>query len=121
MSWTLCTSGAAYGKAGANASSTITTWSTGEDYMNEWSDEVEALINSETRYDWVANYASVGTNFQHALSAASSAMIANFIINYDMSGFTSRTEAQTMLDVNSDIYTRALGYLKDKENQEVMV
>lgn len=117
MAWTLCTSGAAVLKAGANANSTIS--SSGAALLI-WSNEAEGIICAETTRDWVTNYASVGANFKQALADAATAKIAINIINYDMSGYTSRSEAQTMLDVNKDIYNTAMKILKDKNTQTKM-
>ena len=36
-------------------------------------------------------------------------------IQYDMSGFSSRIEAETMLDVQRDMAMRGLSLLKDKK------
>lgn len=118
MAWTFCTSGAAISKAGANANSTIIASGAA---LERWSDEVEDTINGETRYDWTTNYASVGANFQQALGGVASAMIATNIMNYDMSGYTSRQEALTMLNVLDRTARLAMAWLKKKENQEKMI
>ena len=120
MSWTLCTSGAAIAKAGANANSDIIVYDgTNKNIMDEWSNQAEGFLNAETRYDWIA---SSGTaNFTAALSDVVSSKVANNIIAYDMSGYTSRAEAQTMLDVNENIIRKGIATLNKKENQEKMV
>lgn len=116
MSWTLTTSGAAISKAGANASSITSSGAV----IAAWSDQAEGSLNSITRKDWIADYAAVGTNFKPILSDIVSDMVAMRIINYDMSGYTSRTEAQTMLDVIRDNINRNLETLKDEKNKEKM-
>lgn len=115
MSWTFTTSGAAVAKAGVNANSTITTSGA---ILDEWSDQAEAVINAETRKDWTTNYASLSDNFKKTLAHAATALIAMNIISYDMSNYTSRLEAQTMLDVLRDQYRGAIDFLKNKQNQE---
>jgi len=117
MSWTLCTSGAAIYKAGTNANSTVVASGS---ILQEWSDEVEGSIDTLTRKDWVASFASVAANFKPILTDLASDMIATKIINYDMSGYTSRTEVQTMLDVLHDNIIRNLNELKKQEIQENM-
>ena len=42
------------------------------------------------------------------------------IINYDMSGYTSRQEASQMLNVLHDNFSRNLAMLKDDNVKEVM-
>ena len=107
MSWTLCTSGAAVVKAGAGANSSIIVSGSA---LSGWSDEVEGRIVTNTRRNWVTEYGSIGnTGVKNLLSEVSSDLIAMKIIAYDMKGFTSRFEAQLMLDQLRD---NALGILK---------
>ena len=116
-SWTLTTSAAAIAKAGYGANSTIVA-STAT--LARWSDDAEGELNAATRYDWVTNIGSVGTYFKPILSQAVSSLVANEIIKYNMAGYTSRFEAQTMLDVNVDNYKRCVEILKDEKNKEKM-
>lgn len=117
MSWTLTTSAAALLKAGLYANSTLTASSVA---LATFSDQAEAALSTATRKDWVTDYASVGTNFKPMLSDVVSDMIAVKIITYDMSGYTSRTEAQTMLDVLTDNIGRNTAILKEDKHKEVM-
>ena len=115
MSWTLTTSGAAILKAGLNANSTIIASGAS---LAKWSDEAEAVLCTHTRYDLINNYSNINTNFKPIFDDAASDIIAMRIINYDMSGYTSRTEAQTMLDVIRDNLLRNLELIKDDKNKE---
>jgi hypothetical protein len=117
MSWTITTSAACIAKAGLNANSTIIASGA---TLAKWSDDVEGALNMLTRYDWVANYASVTTNFKPVLSDYVSDKVAMKIIHYDMSGYTSRTEAQTMLDILKDNSEKIITTLVRKETQEAM-
>jgi hypothetical protein len=45
-------------------------------------------------------------------------LIGNKIVVYDMSGYTSRAEAQTILNVNDDRATKIIMDLKDQKIQE---
>lgn len=117
MSWTLSTSGAAISKAGVNANTALIASAA---TLAKFSDEAEAMLCGHTRKDWVAEYANVTTNFKGILDDTISDIIAMKIINYDMSGFTSRLEAQTMLDVIRDNLVRNLDTLKDDKNKEKM-
>lgn len=116
MSWTLSTSEAMLDKAGTNRSIACSGA-----ILARFSDEAEGAICSETAYDWVANYASVSANFKPILSQAVAACSGNEIIKYDMSGYTSRAEAQTMLDVNIDTYKRCIETLKEAKNKDKML
>ena len=115
MSWTFTLSGAATALAGVGVSSTILADTT---ELNRFSDYAEAEICFLTKYDWTTNYASVKTNFVGALGRAAAVRIAMDLINYDMSGYQSKTEAQTKLDYLDNSYNRLIEALKQQSNQE---
>jgi hypothetical protein len=117
MSWTLTTSQACIAKAGLNANSTIIASGA---TLAKWSDEVEGTLCMLTRYDWIANYATVTANFKPALSDYVSDKVAMKIINYDTNSYTSKVEAQTMLDILRDNSKEILTTLIRKEVQEAM-
>jgi len=116
MSWTLTTSGAAIVKAGANKSGVITL--SGAE-LAKWSDNAEGYIVATTRRDWVTDYASLSTEIKNILDDIASSHIAKQIISYDMSGYTSRFEATTMLDVQDDIIQRGINILKDFKSNDI--
>ena len=111
MAWTFCTSGAAIAKAGANANSTITASGT---QLAIWSEDAEATMCAISRIDLVTGYASLTANGKQILSDATSSFIAINLINYDMSGYTSRYEAETMMDVLRDSALRGMSLIKDQ-------
>lgn len=115
-SWNFTTEANAIARAGAGANATIVATAA---TLAKWSDDAEGEINSRTRVDWITNAPT--TNFAGFLSAIASRMVAMDIINYDMSGYTSRTEAQTMLDVLDDEIEKKMRELKEKVIQEKMV
>ena len=112
MSFTLTTSGQAIAKAGSQAAAVTTV------VMNAWSDESEATLSGDTRKDWVADIASVKTNFKQMLSDAVSSDIAIKIANNNPDVYSSTAKYQTIIDVNFDKYNRIVRQLKDKENQK---
>ena len=109
---TFITSGAAAYKAGLNVSSSVPelAWTT-------WISGAESFINSETMYNWSDAYATLNNDVKFVLDEVCAALVANCAISYDMSGYTSRSEAQTMLDVNRDIVVRGMKFLEDRKNQ----
>ena len=117
MSWTLSVSGHAIMKAGNGANENLTLSGS---VLDTWSDQAEGKLNAMTRKDWVADYADVSTNFQGILDDTISDMVAMKIINYDMSGYTSRLEAQTMLDVLRDNIAKNIEILKEQKHKEEM-
>lgn len=110
MSFTLTTSGALVLKAGANASQAATLSGS---FLQGVCDEAEGEIITETRRDWITSYSALPDGVKKILSKTTSALGAMMIINYDMSGYTSRTEAQTMLDVLKDSASKNMQILKD--------
>ncbi len=116
MSWDLCTSGSAVAKAGLNANSDIITSGS---ILAKWSDEAEGTVCMKTRRDWVAT--AGGTQVMKAVGGAVSGLIAMKIVSYDMSGYTSRIEAQTVLDVLKDNFDTTIKDLRQKNNQVIHV
>jgi len=104
-------------KAGANASAV----SVAEAYVNDYMTQAESTINAVTRYNWSDNYAGLDSDVKGILKEAASNLAAIYVITYDMSGFTTRTEAEDMINVLRDGYLRALSILVDKQVQTFMV
>jgi len=113
MSWTLCTSGAAIAKAGANAGTAASSAA----LLQAWSDEAEGSICMKIRKDVVTNYAGVPTLIQNCLADLASDLIAMKIINYSLNSYT-RAEAQTMLNVLKDNSDMIIKDLREKQYQE---
>lgn len=108
---TLCINADVVKKAGAKASSTAVA----EAYTNVYIKQAEAFVCTQSKYDWVTNYASVSTLGKEFLRDVTSSLAAFYAINYDMSGFTSRTEAQVMLDVLWNGAVELINLLRDED------
>lgn len=113
---TLCTEDDVKDKAGANVSSAFVT----ANYTRAIN-RAEAKLSAVTRKDWVTLHATLAANIKQFLADYVSSKAAKEAINYDMSGYTSRIEAQTMLDVNDDIANEALKELNNKIVTDWMV
>lgn len=100
-------------KAGANASATANS----EAYINDFISQAESVINVMTRYNWSDNYASLNDDAKGILKEVASNLAAIYIIQYDMSGYTSRIEAEDMVNILRDAALRGLSILRDKKNQ----
>lgn len=81
--------------AGANCSAT----SKAEDYTNVYILEAEGLISAAGRYDFVTNYTLLTAIGKEFLRNAAASLAAISVIMYDMSGFTTRIEAEDMVNV----------------------
>lgn len=109
---TLCINGDVVKKAGANASAT----STAEAYTNVFIKMAEAQLSTSARYDWVTNYSSISTIGKEILRDAASSYAAVQSINYDMSGFTSRQEALTMVNILWAGFQKCINLLEKDNN-----
>jgi len=112
MSFLFCTSGAIVIKAGRYPSDTAAASAA---ILQQFSDDAEGYINAITRYDWIANYSSVSTNFKQVLADAASCLAGAYIIAYDMSGYTSRGEAESMINILYDRAAKAIEALRDEK------
>lgn len=102
-------------KAGENYDVGIT-----EARINALCLQVEAEINASTRYNWSDAYAGLNADAKGILAEAASNMVAIYIISYNMSGFTTRTEAEDIINVLRDGYLRCVSLLRDKKTQDWM-
>lgn len=103
-------------KAGANASATSNV----EAYINDFMTQAESLINVMTRFNWSDAYSGLNVDVKGILKQVASAMAATDVINFDMSGFTSRAEAETMLDKLNNEINRGLSVLRDIKQETFM-
>lgn len=116
MTETLTDSGAVKLKAGANVSTALTAAQ-----YTALINQAEAFLSANARYDFVDNYSSIDTNLKPVLADATSSYAALGAINYDMSGYTSRTEAQVMLDVNFSKVVEIVNLLRDDKYKQFII
>ena len=102
-------------KAGTNASATSNT----ETYINEYVNQAEGTINSMCRRVFATTsggFQSLPSTTRGILTDCAASLAAMQVITFDMSGFTSRTEAEDMLNVLRDAAQRDLKFLEDQKN-----
>ena len=109
-----CTTAEIERKAGANVSSV----SKAEAYTNDYVAQAESFINVFCRFNFSENYSTLNTEVRDILKEVASNLAAIYAIQYDMSGFTSRVEAEDMINILRDASLRGLGVLRDKKNQD---
>lgn len=114
---TLCGQTDVAKKAGANASAT----SVAEAYTNVYIKEAEGLLSAVSRYDWVTNYASVSTIGKEILRDAVASYAAVKVLNYDMSGFTSRQEALIMVNILWACWTETFKLMKENNYRDFIL
>lgn len=101
-------------KAGANASTTSNT----EAYINSYIAQAESTINTVSRFNWSDAYSGLNADTKAILKEAASNLAAIYVITYDMSGFTSRAEAESMITVLRDGAVRAMALLRDQKQKD---
>jgi len=84
--------------------------------------EVEAAINVMTRHDWSAQDAgtAITATIRKILCVAGGSMAANIGIAWDMSGYTTRTEAEDLININRDRYLMCIAALRDFKTHSFM-
>ena len=103
-------------RVGTNASSTVKA----ADWFDTIILDVEAFINCSSRFDFSTADAETTLNatVRGILIDTGACLAAIEGINWDMSGFTNRLEAETMMLTLRDIAMRNLSILRDKKTQE---
>ena len=88
-----------------------------------WFDKIivrcEAIVACATRFDWVnLSAATIDDNVEGMLAEATGCLAAIYGVTFDMSGYTSRVEAEDIINVLRDRYLLAISILRDKKTQE---
>jgi len=109
----LCTSGQAIIKAGVGVSDI-----SGSAYIDTWISGASAKISTIARYDYVTNYSTLSTVGKNFLRDLCSDMVAIKIISYDMGGYTSRVEAEDMVNILRDNKLTGFGLLRDEKHRK---
>jgi len=110
MTFTLCTQDEMKKRAGAYASTTVTL---SDIWMQQIYDEVVGEVVANTNRDWATNYASVNAYKKEVLRMAVTARGAFRILSYDLKGFPTNSQGETILDVLDNDYNAALKILND--------
>ena len=100
-------------KVGANVSTAVT-----DTMYDNWVLEAESAVNVFIRENFSDTWAGLNVDVKYIFSNIISNMVAIQGIMYDMSGYTSRGEAQDMVAVLRDSYMRDLTLLRDKKNTD---
>jgi hypothetical protein len=107
-------------KCGAKCSATSKATAYGQMYCLQ----AESIINVACRKVFAVNiaaFAALPAATRYILTAAASAWAAIQAIEYDMSGFTSRVEAEDMINTLRDDFMRNISILRDKNNQNFLM
>lgn len=95
-SGTLCTETEIAIFAGENVDTTGDT----ETNHNALVAQAESFLCCLSRYNWVDNYSSLNEDVRRTLSEYCARYVAVALIAYNMAGFSSRIEAEDMLNIH---------------------
>ncbi len=101
-------------KAGINANSTSKAITATDVYVLE----TESFVNISTRKNWSDIYSTLNDDAKRVLKETTSNLCAIYVIQSDMSGFSSRIEAEDMINVLRDVALRNISVLRDKKTQK---
>ena len=96
-------------KAGDNVSSSATT----EARINALCLQAESYINVSARYNYSDNFSTLNPDVKGILSDAESNLVALYLIMYDLSTFTTRVEAEDMLNILKVRFNECMKLLSD--------
>ena len=101
-------------KCGSGASAT----SSAEAYTNYYLSCAESIINATCRYNFSDTYAALNIDTKAILSDIASNLAAIYVIMYDMSNYSTRTEAEDLINICRDRANSSLALIKDKKEQD---
>jgi len=77
----------------------------------------ESIVNVACRYNYSDTWATDNVDVRGLISDIVSSFVAIQAISYDMSGYTSRVEAEDLINVLRDGMLRSLAILRDEKAQ----
>ena len=99
-------------KAGANANATSKAVA--------WTDlivlDIEAFVNVTCRTNFSDSYGTLNVDKKSMLKEITTNICAVYVIAYDMSGYTSRIEAEDMINILMSRAYAALELIKDQKS-----
>ena len=103
-------------KAGTKANATAKATAATDVYVLE----VESMVNVLTRYNWSDAYAGLNADVKDILKEITSDICAIYVIQWDMSGWTSRIEAEDAINILRDRAMFNMAILRDEKNRQFM-
>jgi len=103
-------------KAGAGANTT----SASVQYISNYVQSAQSVLNARTKKNWTDAYAALNEDVKYIVDEIISDLAAIKVINYDMSGYTSRLEAEGMKLTLMNEAEKYIAELKDVDIQKWM-
>ena len=101
-------------RCGANCSATAKATAATDVYVLD----VEAYINAITRYNWSDAFAGLNAAVAGILTEAGACLCGIYVIQWDMSGFTTTAEAENMINILRERSRIAIEALRDLKIQD---
>jgi len=99
MGFAIATTGSILLKCGKNCNLATSNGLTSGARIAAAARQAESFLHTSCRTDWSGAYATLSPDVKYVLEDLASCVAAMYLINYDMSGYTSRQEVLTMLNV----------------------
>lgn len=116
---TLCTTGAAYLKAGAGINKS--TYYSGANADMNWGRAInaaESTVQAVTRKDWISIYSTLTSGAKLIIEDVVGSLAANTAIMHDLSLYPSRIVGEDMININRDTALRGMSILRDTKVQD---
>ena len=104
-------------KAGKNVSTDFTD-GTEDEELTGFISGACSVVNVNCRHNFSDDYSTLNADVKQILQEVATNLAAIYCIQYDMSGFTTRTEAEDMVNILRDAVLRGLSILRDKKAQD---
>jgi hypothetical protein len=101
-------------KAGENVDATGWT----EANINAWCLQAESFINCACHYNFSDKYSTLNADVKYILTEIASNIVAIYGIQYNMGRYTTRTEAEDMINVLRDAAMRSLSILREQRTKD---
>ena len=94
-----------------------------EPYANVFIEQAESVINMISRKVFAADtsaFTALPVTTKHMLTEVASDLAAIYAIQFDMSGYSSRIEAEDMINILRDASLRELSLLRDQKQKDFL-
>mgnify|MGYP001581342688 CR=1 FL=1 len=88
-------------------------------WLTRIGEEAEGIVCSETRRNWVSGVATIDANVKREVAVAVASKAAIKVVKYDRTGYFSRDDQQTILDVLDNDYNKAIKFLSELDANSI--
>lgn len=82
-------------------------------------EKAEGILCSDTRRDWIADYAAVNSKVKEMINHATAAKAAQIWVNYDGSGYFSRLEQLQIMNFLDNEYNKTVEKLSKIDANDI--